>query len=100
MLQANMAETLNSKVDIIDFQAEVVKGMLEYLYTGETESMPQRAPDLLRIADKYDLPDLKKDCEETICDNLTVENAAEMLNLAHLHQAQILKKCVLDFIFW
>lgn len=98
MLQTNMTEKEQSNVRILDFDDDVVKGMLQYLYTGETDLIGQRAPDLLRIAEKYDLPGLKKICEHAIIKDLNVDNAAVMLILAHMHNATQLKQCVLDFI--
>ncbi|KAG4077526.1 hypothetical protein HA402_002953 [Bradysia odoriphaga] len=98
MLGTNMTEKQQSTVEILDFDTDVVRGMLQYLYTGETELMGQHAPDLLRIAEKYDLAGLKEACEHAICDDLNVDNAAMLLNLAHLHNAILLKRCVLDFI--
>lgn len=66
MLQTNMSDKSNNAVQISDFDGDVVKGMFEYLYTGETESMTQRAPKLLRIVEKYNLPGLKEDSEYAV----------------------------------
>lgn len=98
MLETNMKEKEQSVVQISDFDGDVVRGMLQYLYTGETPLVSQRGPDLLRIADKYDLLGLKEDCEHAICDNLSVDNAAEMLSVAHMYNATLLKQFVLGFI--
>lgn len=98
MMASNMTEKEQSAVQIPDFDDDVVKGMLQYLYTGETQLVGQRGPDLLRIADKYDLSGLKEDCEHAICDGLNVDNAADMLALAHMHNATLLKQCALVYI--
>ncbi len=95
-----MVEKEFNTVEITDFDDEVVKGMLEYIYTGETELMSERAPDLLQAAEKYDLAGLKEDCEYAMAENLHVENAAEILVLAHLHNANLLKPRVIDYINW
>ncbi|XP_037045183.1 speckle-type POZ protein-like [Bradysia coprophila] len=98
MLGTNMTEKQQNTVEILDFDTDVVRGMLQYLYTGETELIGRHAPDLLRIAEKYDLAGLKEACEHAICDDLNVDNAAMLLNLAHMHNATLLKQCALDFI--
>lgn len=100
MFSVNMVEKEFNTVEITDFDDEVVKGMLEYIYTGETELMSERAPDLLQAAEKYDLGGLKEDCEYAMAENLHVENAAEILVLAHLHNANLLKPRVIDYINW
>lgn len=100
MFSTNMVEKEQNTVEIQDFDDDVVKGMLEYLYTGETELMAERAPDLLQVAEKYDLGGLKEDCEYTMADNLSVDNAAEILVMAHLYNATTLKPRVIDYINW
>lgn len=98
MLESNMTEKALNAIEITDFDDDAVEGMLDYLYTGETELMAERAPDLLQIAEKYDLPGLKEDCQYSISENLTVENAAEMLVLAHTYNAELLKERTIDYI--
>ena len=93
-----MLESTQNVVKIDDFSDDIVKGMLDYIYTGQTGSLPENASELLRIADKYQLLGLKEDCERAIKKNLTVENAAEILVLAHLHSAEKLKTQVMIFI--
>ncbi|ODM86868.1 Speckle-type POZ protein, partial [Orchesella cincta] len=62
MFNSDMVESRSNFVQIEDFEDDVVKGMLEHLYTGKTDSMDELAPELLRIAEKYDLGGLKADC--------------------------------------
>ena len=93
-----MLESTQNAVEISDFEDDVVKAMLEYMYTGETPALSEKAPDLMQIAEKYELMGLKEDCEHAIAANLTIENAAEILVLAHLHSATKLKPKVIDFI--
>lgn len=98
MLTSGMLESAQNTVEINDFEEEVVNAMLEYMYTGETPSLNEKAPDLMQIAEKYDLSGLKEDCEHAIAANLTVDNCAEILVLAHLHNAAQLKPKVIEFI--
>jgi len=60
--------------------------------------MPNLASSLMRAADKYNIPRLKSLCEETICNNIEVSNAADILVLAHMHEASNLKAMAVDFI--
>jgi hypothetical protein len=98
MLTSGMLESAQNTVEINDFDEEVVNAMLEYMYTGETPSLNEKAPDLMQIAEKYDLSGLKEDCEHAIAANLTVDNCSEILVLAHLHNATQLKPKVIEFI--
>jgi speckle-type POZ protein len=47
---------------------------------------------------QYALGRLKVMCEETLCMNLSVKNAADILILADLHSADQLKAQCVDFI--
>ncbi|CAL8116489.1 unnamed protein product [Orchesella dallaii] len=100
MFSADMMERETATVKIDDFDKEVVKGMLDHLYTGETNVMADRAQELLQIAEKYNLEGLKEDCEYSIADKLNKDNVAEILALAHSHNAPILKSHAISFINW
>lgn len=93
-----MIESSMNTCEISDFDEDVVDGMLEFMYTGQVEGLVDKAPDLLQIAEKYDLPGLKEECEHAMADNLSVESAAEVLLMAHLYNASVLKPKVIDFI--
>lgn len=47
---------------------------------------------------QYALERLKVMCEEALCTNLSIDNAAEILILADLHSADQLKAQAIDFI--
>ncbi|ODN05562.1 Speckle-type POZ protein [Orchesella cincta] len=98
MFTVDMKEKENNVVHISDFDEDVVKGMLEYLYTGQTDFISTLAPELLQIADKYDLAGLKQDCEYAMVNRLNIGDAAMVLVLAHAHNAPFLKKKTLAFI--
>ncbi|ODM87467.1 Speckle-type POZ protein [Orchesella cincta] len=98
MLSANMQESLKNSLNIEDFGEETVKGMLEWIYTGTTEIVSERAELLLQIAEKYELEGLKEDCEGYLVQKLCVENASNMLLLGHLYNAPYLKRRSTEFI--
>jgi len=101
MLEAKMAEAEKNTVTILDFDHEVLEALLKYLYVLERNQFQipvTMASDLLRLADKYMIDDLMEECEYLLADNLTVENAALVLSLAHLCNADILKPRVVKYI--
>ncbi|CAG7726643.1 unnamed protein product [Allacma fusca] len=98
MFSHTMVESTVNIVKITDFEEETVKSMLEYIYSGRTSVECEKAPDLLRISEKYELIALKEECERVIASNLTIENAAEVLVLAHFHNAVKLKAKAIEFI--
>jgi len=98
MFSTDMLEKQKNTLEIQDFEAEIVKGMLEHVYKGKTEVVAERAPELLQVAEKYDLAGLKEDAEFAAADELNLENAAELLVLADIHNAAYLKSRASDFI--
>ena len=98
MFEHDMKEKKQNKVEIPDMDHEVLREMLHYIYTGKISNIGNMAGDLLFAADKYALDRLKDMCEEHICSNVTVSNAAEVLCLADMHRADRLKAHVVNFI--
>ncbi|ODM90004.1 hypothetical protein Ocin01_16677 [Orchesella cincta] len=45
--------------------------------------MAERAPELLQIAEKYDLADLKEDCGYALAESLNKDNAPMIWSLAN-----------------
>ena len=99
MFEHNMQESSNNRVEIDDIHHDVFKVMLVYIYTGRVpNTVGDLAYDLLYAADKYQLDHLKALCEQQLSKNLTVENAARTVQLAHMHNAPVLKGNTLQFI--
>ncbi|XP_039267485.1 speckle-type POZ protein-like [Styela clava] len=98
MFQHEMEERKLNRVEISDISADVFREMLSFLYTGAAPNLDQMAAELLAAADKYALQRLKVMCEESLCTNLSVENVADILILADLHNADQLKEMAIDFI--
>ncbi len=98
MFEHNMKEKRLNKVVITDVTDDVLREMLRFIYTGKVQNLPNMADTLLAAADKYDLERLKVMCEEALCANLTVENAAHILTLADLHNAEQLKAQTIEYI--
>ncbi|XP_021917438.1 speckle-type POZ protein B isoform X2 [Zootermopsis nevadensis] len=98
MFEHEMEERKHNRVEITDVDHEVLREMLRFIYTGKAANLEKMADDLLAAADKYALERLKVMCEEALCTNLSIENAADILILADLHSADQLKAQSIDFI--
>ena len=74
--------------------------MLKFLYTGyiSLDEMEEITSDLLGVADKYQLDDLKEMCEEKLVSSISVENSIECLVLGDSLNASKLKKIALDLV--
>ena len=100
MFEHQMEERLTNCVEIHDLDPQVFKEMMGFIYTGKVPHLHSHsmACDLLAAADRYGLKDLKVMCEDALCRNLSVENAAHTLIVADLHSTEHVKTQALDFI--
>uniref|UniRef100_A0A0A9YU46 Speckle-type POZ protein n=1 Tax=Lygus hesperus TaxID=30085 RepID=A0A0A9YU46_LYGHE len=98
MFQHRMQESISGSVTIPNCEPEVFRKLVEFMYTGVVEGLESCACDLLKVADMYDVRLLKLMCEEHIISTLTVANAFEMFAFADLHNAEVLREKVRNFI--
>lgn len=98
MLSNAMKERESNEVKIDDVEEDVFTEMLRFIYKGKVENSNVMAADLLSVADKYDLKDLKDFSQQEILKSLSVETAAKYLVLADLYTSDLLKQETIEFI--
>ncbi|CAO1379408.1 unnamed protein product [Diamesa serratosioi] len=105
MFSTNMEEARSHETVVTDVTNESFGEFLSYLYSGKCPNLEVYAMDLLVIADKYEIDDLKKLCELKILLNLTKDNAPEIFELANTYRCrtelkteafELIKKSFLD----
>ncbi|GFY69482.1 TD and POZ domain-containing protein 4 [Trichonephila inaurata madagascariensis] len=80
MFKHNLKENLTNCLEINDLSPEVVKAMINYIYSGKIEDLNlEMAIQLYPAAEKYDIQDLKKICVNFIVSHLTEENVCDIL---------------------
>ena len=72
--------------------------MNNFTFQINKDNILQSASGLLTAADKYNIPRLKTICEEAMCENIEVSNAAEVLMLGYLHEAKNLQSVAVEFV--
>ncbi|ODN02295.1 Speckle-type POZ protein [Orchesella cincta] len=95
---AALNENADSTITISQFPDDIVEAMLEHVYTGVTSLMNEMAPELLQIANKYELSGLKKDAEYFTADRLIINNAVDIMVFARVNNSQYLKSRAMKFI--
>ncbi|GLT52748.1 hypothetical protein SLA2020_260700 [Shorea laevis] len=85
-------------VEIPNIRWEVFELMMRFIYTGSVDVNIDIAQDLLRAADQYLLNGLKRLCECTIAQDITVENVSLMYELADAFNAMTLREACILFI--
>ena len=97
MFSHNLRESQHNEVEIQDLQADTVRIMLQYIYSGSLEPNTN-SKELLCAADKYQLTQLKTACELSLSRSIDIDSCVELLVLADTHTANTLKKAALNFI--
>ncbi|XP_008556027.1 TD and POZ domain-containing protein 1 [Microplitis demolitor] len=87
MLTSDTQSTKNNVINIFDMDSEILEKLLEFIYTDNVTNLDGVAERLYEVADKYQIPALKKLCEESLCKNITVGNAVKYLVLLNRYNA-------------
>ncbi|XP_065209109.1 speckle-type POZ protein B-like [Planococcus citri] len=98
MFKNDMQESQKNYIIITDMEQETFEEMLHYIYTGEMRKLDEWAFELLPVANKYDLKELKIACEELLLSKISADNVGKILVLADMHNAEELKANALRFI--
>ncbi|XP_014235423.1 speckle-type POZ protein-like [Trichogramma pretiosum] len=99
MFTHDMLENKNSSVKITDTTKNIVTEMLRYIYMGEIKNMNKdNTLELLEMADKYQIDNLKIKCGKILCANLSIENAIDTLVTAHKYTLKNVEDEAIKFI--
>jgi len=95
LFHSGMIESLSDEVELNE-DPLIFKEALKFMYSGLTpENLDDIAIQLLPLADKYLLSELKQLCDTAIRRILSVENIAEVLRIANDHNCpDLFKYCV------
>ncbi|XP_049795519.1 speckle-type POZ protein-like [Schistocerca nitens] len=98
LLQPHTKEAKEGFVQITDVKTEALKQVLLFMYTGVAPALKDMPWDLLIAADKFQLQQLKRQCEAHIASHLDVDNAAETAANALLFSCDMLWDRAVFFI--
>ncbi|KAG6438318.1 hypothetical protein SASPL_103255 [Salvia splendens] len=85
-------------IKIPNIRWEVFELMMRYIYTGSVDVSLDIAQDVLRAADQYLLEGLKRLCECTIAQHISVENVSVMYELSDAFNATSLRHACILFV--
>jgi len=94
MFRSGMVEANSDEIEIKDCDFDLFKMMIKFLYTDiPPDEIDGIATELLPVADKFLVMNLKYHCEESLRKSLKEENVKEVLLLAYKYNCATLKKC-------
>ncbi|MBA0555480.1 hypothetical protein Golob_025656, partial [Gossypium lobatum] len=85
-------------IEIPNIRWEVFELMMRFIYTGSVDVTLDIAQDLLGAADQYLLEGLKRLCEYTIAQDVTLDNVSSMYELSEAFHAISLRHTCILFI--
>ena len=85
-------------VEVIDVDRDIIWEALRYIYTGRVQNLESIAKELLRVASVYEIQDLQAMCEESLCRNLSVDNAVAVIGLTERYNADKLRSKAIEFV--
>lgn len=84
MLENEMAEKKSGIIEIIDCDASSFKNFLLFIYTGKIDNLSNtNVVQLYKLAHKYNVQDLKKNCTSFMKRNIDVSNLFNIIILAN-----------------
>ncbi|XP_059221204.1 protein roadkill-like [Stomoxys calcitrans] len=96
----SMKENSTNCVDIEDFEANVIREMLSFMYTGKLGPKLDwtLAKNLYAAADKYNVKQLKAECEKFLMSDLGIQTAVRTLIKAEVDKNAEKKLQALQFV--
>ncbi|KAK0076854.1 hypothetical protein PV325_004762 [Microctonus aethiopoides] len=100
MFKTDMTESADKQIIITDIEVDIMQKVVEFMYTGTINPVPNYdiLLSILKVADKYEIKDLKVLCEEKLSEKITVENVLEILEKSSLYGGPLLTKSVSYFM--
>ncbi|GJT49666.1 SKP1/BTB/POZ domain-containing protein, partial [Tanacetum coccineum] len=87
-------------IEIPEMSIKFYQPFLSYLYSNKIQSQDllSHRLDLLRVADTYDVSDLKDVCQDILIEDIDLENVMERLQTAFRYHLPRLKICCIDYL--
>ncbi|XP_037048931.1 speckle-type POZ protein-like A [Bradysia coprophila] len=87
----------NEPIQIMDTSYAAFELFMDVLYFGTVPSNSEMFLEMIVLADKYDIPDIKAAIEASAIILINSDNVINMLITSELHKAQRMKKVALEF---
>lgn len=91
MFTASFIESESNETTIPDVSKKGFQQLLNFIYRGEIEDFEEHSGELLSLAERFELEDLKKLCQAQLLASLTDLNASELYQAADLYRCEKLK---------
>ncbi|BBN19026.1 hypothetical protein MPTK1_8g07410 [Marchantia polymorpha subsp. ruderalis] len=98
MFDIDMKEKEIGTVQVDDADAPVLRSMVNFCYTAEILFTEEASvEEVMKLAHKYDISELKEVCESELCEGINEENLCTRLRLAHIYDIKTLNAVGVKF---
>lgn len=81
-----------------DIAEHIMEIFLKFIYFGFSDILDQFSEELLVVADRYRVRDLKNICEKLLFTEICAKNAIKLLNIFHKHKSYQMTDKTIEFI--
>lgn len=88
-------ESSTNKIDLMEVNGAIIFELIRYIYTGFVENLDEIALELLDVANRYGIRDLKQKCINSISRYLSIKNVLRVSVVAdRLNETILFQNCV------
>ncbi|KAK0161725.1 hypothetical protein PV327_008143 [Microctonus hyperodae] len=100
MFKSGMTESSNNRIIVTDIEIEIMEKVVEFMYTGTINPIPEYDVllSIMKVADKYEINNLKILCEQKLSEKMTIKNVFEILEKNSLYGGPLLATNVVYFM--
>ncbi|XP_053593008.1 uncharacterized protein LOC103568510 [Microplitis demolitor] len=100
MLLSGMKEAKEGEIEIKNLDADIISEMLEYFYKGETKASfdTEVALKMMELAEIYQISKLKSICQNTLLNNMSIDNIFDIVDVADDHNIEKLREQAIKFM--
>ncbi|XP_063680523.1 kelch-like protein 20 isoform X3 [Bolinopsis microptera] len=97
MFTTDLKEGQTDVVELKNMKEDSVNKVVNFMYTGKIQIVTDGVEDLLKVADMFDIQEVRDACTDTLIRNLCPDNCINMANLASAHNLAALTKAALKY---
>jgi len=99
MLDSGLQESQMQVINLDYMDVDILKAILKFIYGAEIDNLEVNAVGLVKASNMFLLEDLRAICENYLLVNyMQLENVVDVLVMAEIHNAKILKKGAMEMI--
>ncbi len=93
----NKLNSVKDPIPIVDTSYDAFSNFINTIYYGHTPADAEVCLEMIKLAEKYNVQDIKSEVEASVIASINMQNAIYILITSELHRAQRIKQAALKF---